>query len=706
MMMINNEFGYLYVRLQEAYDKYKSGKFGITECIINRDGTYTTGEIKRGNFKLVIQIPKDKMRLLEKLLQNYFKSLDLHIIYNGGTEFFNIGIINLIIPYLEKTNIKFKVLSVEEINNLVKKQCIYKNILNKINIKKLINILKNYKYINSTEVQPIHDANISNLITNRPYQSTIINYSTIKLNKEHKIYIELATGGGKSFITYNLFQNIDADTILIFSPRKIINIQNIKSQYLDLLNKYDVYNLSNNTISFNNFIKLPNKKLIIACTQSSDKVYEHIIKYNIKNITIWFDEAHWAVEEWINNENKLFWLNDNDFIKDRIFTSASPNKELCLNNIKYFGELYSPIKVNELIKLKWLCSIQPHIFSINKENDDLLYFNLEGFSRLKRKFGFCFHNKQINAFNLFYKHYIKYKANETTIKPFLLVGEDFNEPEIIKLNYDYKNIHKYQNNNESVGYVVSKYSIGYDFNKIDFISICDPKLSIQDIIQCIGRGLRSDELGINKTNLDKFLVVFIPIFINFETENKFEKVIQVLKYLIIDIQLTFDKIIFNDINKKLSTIKTDGNEYDGIEKIKSMILDLLSYNIQKDISYEKTRKIISNYNFSSPKEYLLCCDKDLRLPKDPKLKFNEQFINWIDYLSIKNIYYNFETCVKKVNEYLLYNKINDIELNNIAKKLKELDNNFPPYDLWKDYYNINDLSVIIKYNIEEELALF
>jgi len=179
-----------------------------------------------------------------------------------------------------------------------------------------------------------------------------------------------------------------------------------------------------------------------------------------------------------------------------------------------------------------------------------------------------------------------------------------------------------------------------------------------------------------------------------------------LKYLIIDIGLTFDKIIFNDINKELSIIKIDNKEYNGIEEIKSMILDLLSYNIQKDISYEQIKKIISNYNFSSSNEYLLWCNKDLRLPKDPKLKFNEKFINWIDYLNIENKYYNFETAIKKINEYLLCNKINEIELTNIAIKLKELDNMFPPYDLWKDYYNINDLSDIIKYNNIEELVLF
>mgnify|MGYP000158866286 CR=1 FL=1 len=74
-MAINNDIGYLYIRINELYQKYESCKFGITECIVNRDNVYSTGEIKRGYFELVIQIPKDKMKILEKLLQNYFKSL-------------------------------------------------------------------------------------------------------------------------------------------------------------------------------------------------------------------------------------------------------------------------------------------------------------------------------------------------------------------------------------------------------------------------------------------------------------------------------------------------------------------------------------------------------------------------------------------------------------------------------------------------------
>mgnify|MGYP000937050029 FL=1 len=120
-MAINNDIGYLYIRINELYQKYESCKFGITECIVNRDNVYSTGEIKRGYFELVIQIPKDKMKILEKLLQNYFKSLDLHILYDGGTDFFKNDIIKLVIPFLQKININFKVLSKNEINNLIRK---------------------------------------------------------------------------------------------------------------------------------------------------------------------------------------------------------------------------------------------------------------------------------------------------------------------------------------------------------------------------------------------------------------------------------------------------------------------------------------------------------------------------------------------------------------------------------------------------------
>lgn len=43
---------------------------------------------------------------------------------------------------------------------------------------------------------------------------------------------------------------------------------------------------------------------------------------------------------------------------------------------------------------------------------------MNDFIEMNRKYGFSFHNKQQNAFNLFYKHYLEYKNNKTHIKPF------------------------------------------------------------------------------------------------------------------------------------------------------------------------------------------------------------------------------------------------------------------------------------------------
>ena len=63
----------------------------------------------------------------------------------------------------------------------------------------------------------------------------------------------------------------------------------------------------------------------------------------------------------------------------------------------------------------------------------------------------------------------------------------------------------YENIKNSMAYVVQKYSMGYDFEKVDYITFCDPKSSYNDIIQCTGRGTRPDKLGEKGTNLEKKL---------------------------------------------------------------------------------------------------------------------------------------------------------------------------------------------------------
>ena len=699
---MESNIGYIYIRNHPSYDLYDVCKMGKTKNIPERDSTYLTGEIKRGYFDPVFEIPIKKMEIVERLLQNEFK--ELNVKYDAGIEFFNKNIVNLIEPYLNSIGITYKKLSKHDIHNLVRFNRI-RNIVKKINISSFIKAIKLSCHI---------DNSYKDFVWNeRDYQKTIINYSKNMLSSYNKIYIELPTGGGKSYIVYNLFKYLQSDFIVIISPRKIVNSQNISKKYLQILSaKYITFNYSIDN-NIDDFLMLDNKKILICCTQSIHKIYDTIIEYSIVDIAIWFDEAHWGIEDWINNMNDIsnFWLLDNVYIKYRIFTSASPNKSKVLENEHIFGQLYVPIKIKELIQLKWLSEIKPYIYSENIINIDNIKYILYDFIDKNRKYGFSFHNKQKNAFNLFYRHYIQYKNNETHIKPFLLVSTDFTIDCDISLDYDYRNIKIYESMIYSIGYVVAKYSIGYDFNKLDFICFSDPKLSIQDIKQCIGRGIRPDELDINGTNKDKILIISLPVYIdNNESDkygnesDKYEKIIEVLKYLLYDIEIPFEEIDFKDRHTEHShnaNIPLQHNEYLGTNHVKSILLNLLELDNKRNsltITYEKARKIIADKNIKSKESYYEICEIDTRLSKEPEIVFNGQFTNWIEYLSIERMYYDLETCKNKVNEYLLSQASffkDYLDLLSISIELSKIDPLFPPAGLWVEYYDVSDLSYII-----------
>lgn len=693
---INKPNGYIYVRFHESYDKYNICKLGKTLNIPDRNNSYITGEPMRGYFGMVFEVSYGKMNEIETMLQNEFYELNFNNVGNGGIEFFDKKITVLIEPWLIKNGYKYVKLSDLEISDLVRCNRI-RNINNKI--------YNEYIWYE------------------REYQTIIINYSKNELLLKKKIYLELPTGGGKSYIVYNLFEYLGSDFIIIVSPRKIVNYQNISQKYLQILkDNYITFNYSSDN-NFDEYLKLSKKKILICCIQSINKIYEKIydkiLSNSITNIIIWFDEAHWGIEEWINtlsnDINSQFWLLNNEYIKYRIFTSASPNKSKVLENQDIFGKLYSPLKVKELINIKWLSGIKPYVYSDNIKNVDNIKYIISDFNEKKRQFGFSFHNKQKNAFNLFYKHYIQYKTDKTYIKPFLLVSDNFTiekEPKLqeIILKYNYRDIKTYETNIYSIGYVVSKYSLGYDFNKLDFICLSDPKLSIQDIKQCIGRGIRPDELGQYGSNKEKILIVSLPVYIDDNNDNKYEKIIEVLKYLLYDIEIPFEEIEFkNRYTSNFKEVVHKSNEYIGINDVKSILLNLLELENKKtafSTTYEKAIKIIADKNIKSKESYYELCEKDNRLSKEPEIIFKGHFTNWIEYLSIKRVYYDLETCKKKVGEYLLNVTDINFEFINITKSLKLLDDMYPPYDLWNEYYDIDDITDIIKHKKNGELVEF
>ena len=73
-----SDIGYLYIRFNELFDMYDSCKLGMCENIPTREGNYIITEVKKGFFKLVIEINQKILPKLEKELKSYFGTLYIY----------------------------------------------------------------------------------------------------------------------------------------------------------------------------------------------------------------------------------------------------------------------------------------------------------------------------------------------------------------------------------------------------------------------------------------------------------------------------------------------------------------------------------------------------------------------------------------------------------------------------------------------------
>ena len=134
---------FLYIRTNNWYKQLNIHKIGISENIIERDGTYITGEPIKGEYTDVWEISlisnKNK-NCIDKYIKNILKT-ELYI-GNGGTEFYKGNkeiIINKINNFLKKIKklLTFKKLNSNEIEDLNRKS---KRINTLINTLKRLNV--------------------------------------------------------------------------------------------------------------------------------------------------------------------------------------------------------------------------------------------------------------------------------------------------------------------------------------------------------------------------------------------------------------------------------------------------------------------------------------------------------------------------------------------------------------------------------------
>jgi predicted helicase len=691
---------------------------GKANNIPERDTTYATGEIKRGYFEAVFEVPIEKMGFVERLLKNEFH--ELNIKYDAGTEFYNKKIITLIEPYLNTLRIKYKKLSNQEISDLVRCNRVRKTI-KKINIQSLIHILKSKR----TNKQ------IDSYIP-RNDQIIIIDKSILHLQQHDKGMLVLMCGVGKTLISLWITQKLNANTILIGVPNKLLLKQ--WEEVICILFQSVPYLIVSGGIDNENILRFlkdnKNKCIVITTYSSAHKVYtatQHTKFVFDMKIN---DEVHHLTTNNMrlaDNTKKYIEMLKILSVKQLSLTATLKQLEsICddgsvvsNDNVEYFGEIIDRKCLLQAIDENIICDydIQTIVtneeqleqqlskFHIIEENDKRLFLSafapLKSISDGNSHHLLIYSNNTDNSLKLI--QYIK----------MLLDDEYFKIPELYYSNYHSEMKSKDQkeiiNNFEKAkfGIITCVYCLGegYDNHNIDAVVFAENMTSNIRIVQSSLRAGRK-----NKYQPSKITKIILPILNKddwLENNNNpdLKKVREVIYQMGLEDETITHKIKVFKIEVKKHIISISKKNIDDVDNFgdydDELTTKLRLKTIKRTIlgtSYEKARKIIVSKNIKNKEEYFELCEKDNRLSIEPELTYNGQFTNWIEYLSIERIYYDLETCIEKVNELLiLHNEIKKhyLDLSIVCKELCELDNKFPPNGLWVEYYNVKDLRDII-----------
>ena len=718
MNSIKTTNGYIYVRNHPSYDD--ACKMGKANNIPERDTQYATGEIKRGYFEAVFEVPIEKMGVVERLLQYEFR--ELNVKYDAGTEFYNKKIITLIEPYLIIRGIKYRKLSKQEISDLVRCNRVRKT-MKKINIQSLIHILK----LNRTK-------QIVSYIP-RPDQTIIIGKSVIHFQQHDKGMLVLMCGVGKTLISLWITQELKSNTILIGVPNKLLlkqweevicNLfQNIP--YLIVSGGVDIENIMR-------FLENNQKTCIVITTYSSaHKVYTATLHTRFVFDMKINDECHHLTTSNMrlsHTTKKYIQMLNIPSVKQVSLTATLKQLEsiedvVSNDNVEYFGEIMDRKCLLWAIHANIICDyvIQTIITNEKQLEQQLSRFHIiEGTD--KRLFLSAFASLK-SIFEGHSHHLLIYSNNkDNSLKlieyiKMLLDDNYFDIPDLYYSNYhsemkshDQKGI---INNFEKAkfGIITCVYCLGegWDFPLLDGVVFAENMSSNIRIVQSALRASRK-----NKHQSNKITKIILPILNRDDwLENNENPDLKKVREVIYQMGLEDETI-----TQKIKVFRIDIEKQQPIEKQEREMIEFGEYDDEltqqlrlKTIkrtalatTYEKARKIIADTNIKSKESYYELCEKDNRLSKEPEIVFKGQFTNWIEYLSIERVYYDLKICKNKVCEYLSNETDIDFEFTNITKSLKILDNMFPPYDLWCEYYDINDLTEIIKHNKNEELVEF
>ena len=214
--MKTNLKGYIYLRDNQWFRDEQVYKMGIMSNGKSRDSTYSTGEVKRGTFVVVIEIEWRQMKRFDLVLKKHFQKLNRR--FDGGTEFYDRSILKYLIPFV-RSKLKCRVLSQDEIDKMERNQREEVNRQNYLNHKLFKHIAKKKSKSPSVPLTP-EPENLLTISEPMPNEQ-----QHIVLNGIHAFYEKYdigkliwACGLGKAMLGLFIVKELGMKRVLIGVP--------------------------------------------------------------------------------------------------------------------------------------------------------------------------------------------------------------------------------------------------------------------------------------------------------------------------------------------------------------------------------------------------------------------------------------------------------------------------------------------------------
>lgn len=710
--------GYIYIRTHPSYDTFDVCKMGKASNIPDRDSQYATGEIVRGDFAVVYEVPFEKMGIVERSLQDEFG--DLNVRYDAGTEFYSKSIILLIEPYLINSEIGYRKISRNEVRDMVRCR-------------------RDKRVATNTTLSPAIEAASAqvNTFTRRDDQSKIINKSVLHFTNHSKGLLVVPCGAGKTLISLWIAQDMNAGTILVGVPNTLLLLQ--WDAVISILFRGVPRLTVSSGVDMGNIERfmVTNKQHIIITTYSS----AHKVLMAADHTTCVFDMKVLDECHHLTTNNMRLAQTAKSFIKilnipsikqlsltatlkqlDSTEGAGMTTDVVSNNNVGYFGEIIDRRSLLWAIQQRVVCDyvvqtivtteeqLEPQLekFCVTNETDQRLflsaYASLKSVSEGHSHHLLIYVNNKEHSVKLI--HYIRLLLDDMYFDVPGLYFSDYHGE--MRSKDQLRIIANFEA--ASIGIITCVYCLGegWDFPMLDGVVFAENMSSNIRIVQAALRASRKD-----KSCPNKITKIILPIldrddWLESTGNPDLKKVREVIYQMgMEDVTIAQKiKVLKVNIEKCRTSVqrsdKTVAEPADTFGEYDDELTRKLRLKTTKrtaiGTSYEKSKKIIANQNITSKEAYYELCERDNRLSVDPESVFRGQFINWIDYLGVPGTFYDMENCVRQVDKYLSSHpemKAHYLDLSIVCRNLCELDTSFPPNGLWVEYYGVDDLRDII-----------